>query len=71
MGNVPTTDGTFGTISQGSLQIINRQGKLVKALNNNVFLGTPWDLTINDNDYQAQVFVSNVKSGTVSRLILL
>ena len=24
VGNVPTTDGTFGTISQGSLQIINR-----------------------------------------------
>ena len=71
VGNVPTTNGTFGTISEGSLQIINRQGKLVKALNNNVFLDTPWDLTINDNDYQAQVFVSNVKSGTVSRLILL
>jgi hypothetical protein len=70
VGNVPTTDGTFGTISQGSLQIINRHGKLIKTLNDNVFLDTPWDLTINDNGYQAQVFVSNVKSGTVSRLDL-
>ena len=70
VGNVPTTDGTFGTISQGSLQIINRHGKLIKVVNDNVFLDTPWDLTINDNGYQAQVFVSNVKSGTVSRLDL-
>ncbi len=70
VGNVPTTDGTFGTISQGSLQIINRHGKLIKVLNDSVFLDTPWDLTINDNGYQAQVFVSNVKSGTVSRLDL-
>jgi hypothetical protein len=70
VGNVPTTDGTFGTISQGSLQIIDRHGKLIKVLNDNVFLDTPWDLTINDNGYQSQVFVSNVKSGTVSRLDL-
>jgi DNA-binding beta-propeller fold protein YncE len=70
VGNVPTTDGTFATISQGSLQIINRHGKLIKVLSDNVFLDTPWDLTINDKGYQAQVFVSNVKSGTVSRLDL-
>jgi hypothetical protein len=70
VGNVPTTDGTFGTISQGSLQIIDRHGKLIRVVNDSVFLDTPWDLTINDNGYQAQVFVSNVKSGTVSRLDL-
>jgi hypothetical protein len=70
VGNVPTTDGTFATISQGSLQIIDRHGKLIRVVNDNVFLDTPWDLTINDNGYQAQVFVSNAKSGTVSRLDL-
>jgi hypothetical protein len=70
VGNVPTTNGTFGTISQGSLQIIDRHGKLIRVVNDNVFLDSPWDLTINDNGYQAQVFVSNVKSGTVSRLDL-
>jgi hypothetical protein len=69
VGNVPS-DGTFATISQGSLQIIDRHGKLIKVVNDNVFLDSPWDLTINDNGYQAQVFVSNVKSGTVSRLDL-
>jgi hypothetical protein len=70
VGNVPTTDGTFATISQGSLQIIDRHGKLIRVVNDDVFLDSPWDLTINDNGYQAQVFVSNVKSGTVSRLDL-
>ena len=70
VGNVPTTNGTVGTISQGSLQIISRNGTLVRPLNDSAFLDTPWDLTINDNGDQAQVFVSNVKSRTVSRLDL-
>jgi hypothetical protein len=68
VGNVPTIDGTIGTISQGSLQVIDRNGKLVQTLDDGVFLDSPWDLAINDNGDQAQVFVSNVLSGTVSRL---
>jgi hypothetical protein len=70
VGNLPTTDGTSNTLSHGSLQMIDREGKLVATLNDPVFLDTPWDLTINDNGDQAQVFVSNVLSGTVSRLDL-
>jgi hypothetical protein len=70
VGNVPTTDGTINTISQGSLQVINRHGKLVQVLNDGAFLDSPWDLAINDNGDYAQVFVSNVLSGTVSRLDL-
>jgi hypothetical protein len=71
VGNVPTKDGTSSTISQGSLQVVDRNGKLVKVLNNSVFLDSPWDLTINDKGDRAQVFVSNVLSGTVSRLDVL
>ncbi len=70
VGNVPTTDGTINTISQGSLQVIDRHGKLVNTLNDGAFLDSPWDLAINDNGDTAQVFVSNVLSGTVSRLDL-
>src|SRR6516164_10678339 len=36
VGNVHTTNGTFGTISQGSLQIISRNGTLVRTLNDSV-----------------------------------
>lgn len=68
VGNVPTTDGTFKTISNGALEIVDRHGNLVSTLVDSVFLDSPWDLTINDNGGQAQIFVSNVLSGTVSRL---
>jgi hypothetical protein len=70
VGNVPTTDGTFNTIGTGSLQVIDRHGKLVQTLTDPAFLDTPWDLAINDGGNYAQVFVSNVKTGTVSRIDL-
>ena len=68
VGNVPTKDGTFKTIGQGSLQVVDRNGTLVKTLSDPTFLDSPWDLAINDEGSRAQVFVSNVLSGTVSRL---
>jgi hypothetical protein len=68
VGNMPTTDGTVNTISQGSLQVLDRNGNLVTTLTDATFLDSPWDLTINDYGRRAQVFVSNVLSGTVSRL---
>jgi hypothetical protein len=68
VGNVPTTDGTVNTISQGALQIVDRNGHLSATLSDSTFLDSPWDLTIADYGTSAQIFVSNVLSGTVSRL---
>lgn len=68
VGNVPTTDGTLNTISQGALQVIDGRGKLVATLSDSTYLDSPWDLTVNDQGDRAQIFVSNVLSGTVSRL---
>lgn len=68
VGNLPTTDGTSATISQGSLQILDKNGLVVATLNDSTFLDSPWDLTINDRGSTAQIFVSNVLSGNVSRL---
>jgi DNA-binding beta-propeller fold protein YncE len=68
VGNVPTTDGSFGTIGQGALQIIDRSGHLVQTLNDPKFLDGPWDLAVDDQGDRAHIFVSNVLSGTVSRL---
>jgi hypothetical protein len=31
VGNVPTTDGTFNTIGQGALQVLDRNGKVVQT----------------------------------------
>jgi hypothetical protein len=71
VGNLPVTyPGGVATPQQGSLQFFNRNGTLVLTLNDANLLDSPWDLTINDQGSQAQVFVSNVLSGTVTRLNL-
>jgi hypothetical protein len=69
VGNLPTSN---GAITNGaSLQVIDRNGNLVGSpIVDSTFLDSPWDLTINDDGNFAQVFVSNVVSGTVSRLDL-
>jgi hypothetical protein len=64
VGNLPST------LAQGSLQVVDRSGNLVRTLMDATFLGSPWDLTINDHGAHAQVFVSNVVTGTVARIDL-
>jgi len=68
VGNVPTTDGTYATIGQGALQVIDRHGDLVGTLSDSTFLDSPWDLAIDDEGDHARIFVSNVLSGTVTRV---
>jgi hypothetical protein len=70
VGNLPSTDGSFKTHGQGSLQVIDRNGNLVRTLTDAKYLGSPWDLTINDEGAHAQVFVSNAVTGTVARIDL-
>lgn len=72
VGNVPTTDGTIGTIQAGSLLVIDRNGHLVTTIPSGPSskLDGPWDLTIFDHGNHAEVFVSNVLNGTVTRLEL-
>ncbi|HEY1889263.1 MAG TPA: hypothetical protein VGG63_02595 [Steroidobacteraceae bacterium] len=67
VGNVPTTGGAF-PVFQGALQVIDRNGSWVQTLTDATFLDGPWDLTIEDHGGSAQIFVSNVANGTVSRL---
>jgi DNA-binding beta-propeller fold protein YncE len=70
VGNVPTDDGSFNTIGQGVLQVINRFGHVVLTIANTRLLDGPWDLTIREKGDDAQVFVSNALTGTVSRVDL-
>lgn len=69
VGNVPTTSG--GTAEQGSLLVIDRHGNLVTTLTDPTLLDGPWDLAVNDFGNFAQIFVSNVLNGTVTRLNVL
>ena len=66
VGNLPNSN---GKLSPGSLQLIDRNGRLVQTIVNNLIDG-PWDLTIDDHTNRATVFVSNVLNGTVTRLKL-
>ncbi len=68
VGNVPTTDGTFATIGQGALQVVDRNGNWLQTWTDPQFLDGPWDLAIDDHGSEAHLFVSNVLNGTVSRL---
>lgn len=67
VGNVPTTGGAF-PVMQGALQVIDRNGNWVQTLTDATFLNGPWDLALDDHGSSAHIFVSNVASGTVSRL---
>ena len=67
VGNVPTDSN--GVIQQpGSLLVIDRSGKQKSSITSQ--LNGPWDLTIDDFIDHATVFVSNVNTGTVTRLNL-
>jgi hypothetical protein len=78
VGNVSSPDDSEGcgsTPSRGVLQVIDRNGNWVATLmdpTDGSIFGSPWDLTIvNDKGSTAQVFVSNVLTGTVGRLDLV
>lgn len=68
VGNLPVSYSPSFSIGQGSLQIFDRNGMLVTTINDATLLDSPWDLTIHDQGSSALVFVSNVLSGTATRL---
>jgi len=73
VGSLPATydsNGNLLSVGQGSLLILDRNGNVVTTLTDSTFLDGPWDLTINDQGAAAQVFVSNVLSGEVTRINL-
>lgn len=79
VGNVPSltpaatcTQGPNGSergVSAGSLLILDATGHVLTTIKNQRLAG-PWDLAVHDRGSTAQVFVSDVLSGTVTRLDL-
>ncbi len=71
VGSVPTIDGTSATVqAPGQLLVLDRNGQQVTALTDPDLLDGPWDLTVVEEGPHSAVFVSNVLSGTVTRLDL-
>jgi hypothetical protein len=67
-GSVPTSD-PGGTIAEpGALLVIDHKGNLVTQLATSDKINGPWGMAINDKEEQAQLFVSNVMDGTITRL---
>ena len=74
VGSVPTNSNALPIqqgIQQGVLLVLDRSGNVLLNLTDKTVLDSPWDLTIDDDFDHATVFVSNVVSGTVTRLNLL
>ncbi len=70
VANCPTTGGMSPMAQQGSLLLIDRNGNLVTTIVS-PFIQGPWDFTVQDRGNRVIVFISNVLTGTVSRLVLL
>jgi hypothetical protein len=68
VGNVPTTDGSSDTVMQGSLLLLGPTGQVLATLTDPKLLDGPWDLTVQNKGHNSLVFVSNVLSGTVTRI---
>jgi DNA-binding beta-propeller fold protein YncE len=66
---VPAPDGVHvqGT---GSLLVLDKAGKQIASLSDAKLLDGPWDLTVQDFGTHANVYVSNVLNGTISRIAL-
>ncbi|HEX5442367.1 MAG TPA: TIGR03118 family protein [Pirellulales bacterium] len=69
VGNVPTD--ADGVAQPGSLLILDSNGNLVSTLSDSALLDGPWDLAVNDAGNHPQLFVSNVLSGTITRIDLV
>lgn len=73
VGSTPgvVQNGATTNVTDGGLIILDSKGNEVRELTASALLQGPWDLTINNVDANhAQVFVSNVLSGTVTRINL-
>ena len=66
VGNFPSTDGTCGNASAGSILVIDKSGNLVSTITDPLIDG-PWDSALFDSGGKAKFFVANGLSGAVLR----
>lgn len=72
IGNLPTADGTAATVQPGNLSLVDHNGNFLGTLGNISTINGPWGMAVYDTGNgvsgSAHVWISNVLSGTVSRL---
>lgn len=71
VGNLPTADGTAATVQPGNLSVLDRDGNFVGTFGTLSSVNGPWGMAIKDTGNgvtgTANVFLSNILSGTVVR----
>jgi hypothetical protein len=73
-GSLPTSS---GAAEPGPLDVLDRNGNLLKQLDSHELVGGPWGMALNDRDNTAQLFVSNIFdatghfAGSITRLDVL
>jgi len=70
VGNFPSTDGTLGTATSGSILVIDKNGIIVSTYTDNSVQG-PWDSALFDEGGKALYFVANGLNGTIVRYNLV
>jgi len=74
IGNLPTADGTTATVQPGRLSVLDRNGTFLGPLGTLAVVDGPWGMAVYDTGTggsgAAHVFVSNVRSGVLSRFDL-
>lgn len=69
VGNFPSSDGTCGNSTAGSILVINSEGQQIASITDTSIDG-PWDSALFDAGNSAKLFVANGLNGTVFRLDL-
>jgi hypothetical protein len=64
VGSLPTSDGTSSTAQGGCLIVLDNMGNVAETFFGSLING-PWDMTVEDGDHEAKLFVTNVLNGTV------
>jgi hypothetical protein len=64
VGSLPTSDGTSTTAQAGCLIVLDNLGNVAETIFGSLING-PWDMTVEDGDHEAKLFVTNVLNGTV------
>jgi DNA-binding beta-propeller fold protein YncE len=73
VGNIPVTydqSGNEQSVGNGSLIVLDRFGRVAATLTDPSLIAGPWGMAVNDQGNKAQVFVTNVLNGTVTRIDL-
>jgi hypothetical protein len=67
-GSVSTQDGMSDTVASGGLLVLDAAGHVVTTFDTSKMINGPWGLALNEFHSGAQLFVSNVLDGTITRL---